>query len=303
MSSANSHPLGSIGFIGLGAMGGRMVRNIRGASRLMVHDADRGRADEVARSIGAHVAGSVLEMGDVETVILMLPDSNVVDSVFSGRNGDSPSLLSALKPGARVIDMSSATPARTVENAAIARRHGLTFVDAPVSGGIGGAEAGTLAIMVGAEPADFAAIKPILDCMGAHVTHVGKVGSGHAVKALNNLLGATIFAATSEVFAAGEKFGLDPAIMQQVINASSGSSYMTNVMWPKAILPKTWDFGFALRLMNKDVGIAMSLIDETGTDTAVVKAGAKLWSDAVKVAPANADMSELAKQYRQSVGL
>jgi len=156
--------------------------------------------------------------------------------------------------------------------------------------------------MAGGDAADFAQALPLLSLMGTKVVHVGPVGSGHAVKALNNLLGATILVATSEIFAAGEKFGLDPAVMHQVIDASSGGSFMTAQAWPRAVLPKTWNFGFAMQLMNKDVGIAMSLIKSTGIKTVLCEANAALWANAVKENP-GADMTIITKNIREAAGL
>ena len=138
---------------------------------------------------------------------------------------------------------------------------------------------------------------------GRNVVLIGEVGSGHAVKALNNLLGATILAATAEIFAAGEKFGLDPHVMQKVINTSSGRSFSTDLTYPKAVLPKTWDFGFAMGLMNKDIGIAMSLIDATGVDTALNRQAAEVWAKAMAAFGPTSDMSEVVRLTYERAGL
>jgi 3-hydroxyisobutyrate dehydrogenase len=285
-----------VGFVGLGAMGGRMVGHLKGFADVQVFDLDVARREQAAQAAGGKAVASIAAMADVEVVILMLPDSPIVDKVLRNE------LLKTLKPGAMVIDMSSSTPANTIENAKISKQHGITFIDAPVSGGIGGAESGKLAIMAGGEAADFARALPLLNRMGTKVVHVGPVGSGHAVKALNNLLGATILVATSEIFAAGEKFGLDPEVMHQVIDASSGGSFMTAHAWPRAVLPKSWNFGFAMQLMNKDVGIAMSLIESTGVQTVLCQANAALWAAAVKANP-GADMTIITKGIREAAGL
>jgi 3-hydroxyisobutyrate dehydrogenase len=287
MSQNNNGAGQKVGFVGLGAMGSRMVAHLKGFADVQVFDLDVARREQAAASAA---------MADAQVVILMLPDSPIVDKVLRNE------LLNTLKSGALVIDMSSSTPANTIENAKLAKQHGITFIDAPVSGGIGGAESGKLAIMAGGEAADFARALPLLNRMGTKVVHVGPVGSGHAVKALNNLLGATILVATSEIFAAGEKFGLDPAVMHQVIDASSGGSFMTAQAWPRAVLPKTWNFGFAMQLMNKDVGIAMSLIKSTGVKTVLCEANAALWAQAVKDTP-GADMTGITKGIREAAGL
>jgi 3-hydroxyisobutyrate dehydrogenase len=285
-----------VGFVGLGAMGSRMVAHLKGFADVQVFDLDITRREQAAAAADGKAVASISAMADAQVVILMLPDSPIVDKVLRNE------LLNTLKSGAIVIDMSSSTPANTIENAKLAKKKGITFIDAPVSGGIGGAESGKLAIMVGGEAADFAQALPLLNRMGAKVVHVGPVGSGHAVKALNNLLGATILVATSEIFAAGEKFGLDPAVMHQVIDASSGGSFMSAQAWPRAVLPKTWNFGFAMQLMNKDVGIAMSLIESTGVKTVLCEANAALWAKAVKENP-GADMTIITKNIREAAGL
>jgi len=293
--------LGTIGFIGLGAMGSRMVRHIRHAEQILVHDVDIERSRVLAAEIGARPVAALKDFAQADTVILMLPDSDAVDQVFRAEGEGA--LLSVLRPGALVIDMGSSTPTRTVENARLAKARGIGFVDAPVSGGVGGAEAASLAIMVGASEQTFETIRPLLQCMGAKVIRAGEVGSGHAVKALNNLLGATILAASAEVFAVGEKFGLDPAVMHSIVDASSGGSFMSNRVWPKAVLPQSWDFGFALALMNKDVGIAMSLIESTGVQTVLSKANAGIWAEANAQAAPGADMSEVVRRMRLVAGL
>ena len=301
-TSATPQPaLGTIGFIGLGAMGSRMVRHIRHAEQILVHDVDIERTRVLAAEIGARPVAALKDFAQADIVILMLPDSDAVDQVFRAEGEGA--LLSVLRPGALVIDMGSSTPTRTVENARIAHARGIRFIDAPVSGGVGGAQAASLAIMVGASAETFEAVRPLLQCMGAKVIRAGEVGSGHAVKALNNLLGATILAASAEVFAVGEKFGLDPAVMHSIVDASSGGSFMSNRVWPKAVLSQSWDFGFALALMNKDVGIAMSLIESTGVQTVLSKANAGIWAEANAQAAPGADMSEVVRRMRLVAGL
>jgi 3-hydroxyisobutyrate dehydrogenase len=278
-----------------------MVRHIRHAEQILVHDVDIERSRVLAAEIGARPVAALKDFAQADTVILMLPDSDAVDQVFRAEGEGA--LLAVLRPGALVIDMGSSTPTRTVENARIAHARGIRFIDAPVSGGVGGAHAASLAIMVGASAETFEAVRPLLQCMGAKVIRAGEVGSGHAVKALNNLLGATILAASAEVFAVVEKFGLDPAVMHSIVDASSGGSFMSNRVWPKAVLPQSWDFGFALALMNKDVGIAMSLIESTGVQTVLSKANAGIWAEANAQAAPGADMSEVVRRMRLVAGL
>jgi len=301
MAQTKDKAFGVVGFVGLGAMGSRMVRHLKGVADLLVFDVEPARAAEAAAAVSGTALDGVAKMSTADAVILMLPTSAIVDEVFRGSDGR-PGLLDILAPGSIVIDMSSSAPTNTVANAALAQKRGITFMDAPVSGGIGGAESGKLAIMAGGSKVDFERARTLLDRLGSRVILVGGVGSGHAIKALNNLLAATIFAATSEVFTVGTKFGLDPAIMREVINASSGGSFMTEVIWPKAVLPRNFDMGFALQLMEKDVRVAMSIIEATGAETVLSKACAGIYASALKAAPPGADMAQLALQVERGAG-
>lgn len=302
MSAIKLRPHKTIGFIGLGMMGSRMVHHLKDYASLIILDADTQRTAEIANASGATAAKSLQDFKSADVVILMLPNSAIIDGVVKG-NGQQPGLLAVLQEGSLILDMSSATPANSVANALESAKKGIAYVDAPVSGGPAGAESGKLAIMAGCEPEHFVIIEPLLNRMGANVVRTGEVGSGHAVKALNNLLAATILQASGEIFAAGEKFGLDPAVMQKVISASSGGSFMTSVAWPKAVLGKTWDFGFSLALMTKDVGIGMSIIDSSGVDAPLCKTNAQIWSAANQAGLGQQDMTQVVKSIRDQAGL
>lgn len=292
----------TVGFVGIGMMGSRMIQNLKGSVKLIVYDVDQARAKQVAIEAGATAAAELSGLAQADAVILMLPNSNVVDVVVKG-DGNGSGLMGVLAAGSMIIDMSSSTPSNTIENAKQCAKKGISYIDAPVSGGPTGAAAGTLAIMVGGSSEDFNHAKPLLEKMGGNVVLIGDVGSGHAVKALNNLLGATVLAATAEIFAAGEKFGLDPQIMQKVINTSSGRSFSTDLTYPKAVLPKTWDFGFAMGLMNKDIGIALSLIESTGVDTALNRQASEVWAKAMAAYGPTSDMSEVVRLTYERAGL
>jgi 3-hydroxyisobutyrate dehydrogenase len=302
MTKNGSSAFKTVGFIGLGAMGSRMVAHLKGLADILIYDTDPARAAEAAAASGGRVVDGVSGMKSADAVILMLPTSAIVDQVLHGANGGK-GLLDYLPSGAMVIDMSSSAPTNSVANAEIAAKRGVRFIDAPVSGGVKGAEAASLAIMVGGAQADFDQALPVLQKMGAKVFLVGKVGSGHAVKALNNLLAATAFAATSEVFAVGAKFGLDPATMLKVIDASSGQSFQTTHVWEKAVIERTFSFGFALALMEKDVRVAMSLFDAMGSDAKLSRTSAAIWAQALATASPGSDMTVVAKQAEQALGL
>jgi 3-hydroxyisobutyrate dehydrogenase len=292
----------TVGFIGLGVMGGKMVRHLKGVANVLVYDVDPARAAEAATAVGGKVVDGVSGMGSADAVVLMLPTSAIVDQVLHGAN-DGKGLLDYLSEGAMVIDMSSSAPTNSVANAEIAAKRGIHFIDAPVSGGAKGAEAASLAIMVGGPQADFDRALPLLQMMGAKVFLVGKVGSGHAVKALNNLLAATALVATSEVFAVGAKFGLDPATMLKVIDASSGQSFQTTHVWQKAVIERSFQFGFTLALMEKDVRVAMSLFDAMGSDAKLSRTSAAIWANALATTAPGSDMTVVARQAEQALGL
>lgn len=276
-----------IGFVGLGNMGGPMSRRLVEAGyRVQAFDVSpQARARAVAQgAVDAPDLEAAASGADV--LLLMLPDSDIVASVVEA--------LPAAATGALVLDMSSSEPLRTRELAARLASHGLRMVDAPVSGGVSGAEAGRLTIMVGGEAAEFERLRPLLEVLGKPV-HVGGVGSGHAIKALNNLLSATHLWVTSEVMVAGQRFGLDPQVMLAVFNGSSGRSGSTENKWPNFILPGTFDSGFGLRLMLKDMGIAVRLAEASGAPIRLGADAEELWREAADGLPPAADHTEIAR--------
>jgi 3-hydroxyisobutyrate dehydrogenase len=224
-------------------------------------------------------------------VVLMLPDSNVVEAVLGE------GLLDALTPGTLLVDMGSSEPMRTKALAERVAARGAVMIDAPVSGGVSGATAGTLTIMVGGPDGEVAAITPLLAALG-RVRHVGPVGAGHALKALNNLMSASHLLASSEALLAGERFGLDPAVMLDAVNGSSGRSGSTENKWPNFVLPETYNSGFALALMVKDIRIALGLAEATGAPSALAARTVELWSEAAAALAPDADHTEIVRWLR-----
>jgi 3-hydroxyisobutyrate dehydrogenase len=176
------------------------------------------------------------------------------------------------------------------------------MIDAPVSGGVSGAKAGTLAIMVGGPEADIAKHRPIFDVLGAQVTRAGDVGAGHAVKSINNLMAGCLFLATSEAMLAGIAFGLDPTVILEVINGSSGRSLSTQVKWPQFVLTDTFDAGFGIQLLVKDMRIALALAHEAGTAARFSEMAVDLWSEAAAALSPAADNTEIVRWLRGEVG-
>ena len=189
-------------------------------------------------------------------------------------------LAANLRAGAIVIDMSSADPVGTRALGGELGRRNVALVDAPVSGGVQGAQNGTLAIMIGGDAAAVAAVKPVLAAMGKNLFEVGGPGCGHAMKALNNFLAATSSAAGAEAIAIGRRFGLDPAVMAYVINASTGRSFVSENLIKQHVLSGAYATGFALGLLAKDVKIAADLAQQIDVEAPVLQLVDGLWSEA-----------------------
>lgn len=251
--------MAKITFIGLGNMGGPMAGNlVKAGHDVTVFDLSK---DAVAALVseGAKTAETAHDATKgAECVITMLPAGKHVEAVYLGEDG----LLAALPEGTLVIDSSTISPetARSVAEQAEAKH--IPFLDAPVSGGVGGAKAGTLSFICGGDEDTFNKAKPILESMGKNIFHAGDHGAGQVAKICNNMLLAILMAGTSEALALGVKNGLDPAVLSEVMKQSSGGNWALNVYnpWPGVMdgVPASRDYegGFLVNLMNKDLGLA-----------------------------------------------
>jgi 3-hydroxyisobutyrate dehydrogenase len=288
---------GRVGFVGLGRMGVPMSRRLLDAGYAVVgYDVSPAARAVVAALPGAEVTEKVTEVADgADVVVLMLPGSAVVEDVLIDAD-----LLDALSSDTILVDMSSSEPSRTKALAARASVQGQTLIDAPVSGGVRGAETGALTIMVGAPDEVFAQVLPMLQAMGSRVVHAGSVGAGHAVKALNNLMSASHLLASSEAMLTGMAFGLDPAVILEVVNGSSGRSGSTQLKWPDYILTGTYGSGFSMQLMVKDMRIALDLARQTGIPARSAALAVELWSQALDALPPGADHTEIARWLEQA---
>jgi len=282
---------GRIGFVGLGNMGMPMARRLAAAGyQVCGFDASARVMASLDGGDGLSAAGGLTAVAATGTVILMLPDSDVVERVLIDDG-----LLAGMRPGSMIIDMSSSDPARTRELAERAAALGITLIDAPVSGGVAGALEGSLTIMVGGPEQAFLAARPVLEQLGSRVVHAGGSGAGHAVKALNNLMSAAHLLASSEALIAGRRFGLDPAVMLEIINGSSGRSGSTELKWPRYVLTESYNAGFPVRLMVKDIKLALAIERATGTPSAVSEATVAAWSRALEDLPPDADHTAIAR--------
>lgn len=263
-----------LGFLGLGMMGLPMTRNLlRGGFAVAGFDLQATAATVLQGEAGYRVASAPDDAAkDADVLILMLPSSKVVDDLLWTQG-----LAQRLKPGQVMLDMSSSDPICSRENSQKLQALGIHFVDAPVSGGVKRAIDGSLSIMMGGEIAQIEAVRPILLAMGKTLVHVGAAGAGHAVKALNNYVSASGLLAVCEALVAAEKFGIDPHLVNQVFNASTGKNNTTEVKVENFMLSEKFNSGFALALMRKDLQTAQTFIDRMGTPDDFAQTCLKTW--------------------------
>jgi 3-hydroxyisobutyrate dehydrogenase len=270
-------------------MGWPMAANLVAAGvDLTIFDLDSDRLAEFASDHACAVAKHPADFAGVSILVTMLPDGHVVADVVCNWEGG---VLNVLQPGSTILDMSSSGPRGTIELRDEAQRHGLDVVDAPVSGGVPRATDATLSIMVGASDESFAKVEPTLQKLGKAIFRTGPVGSGHAMKALNNVLAATAYAALAEAIEVGREYSLDPKTLVDVVNESTGRSFTSEVVFAQNVIPGTYATGFALGLLAKDAGIAAEMAESVDVDAPVLELVAERWTEALAGAGFSADHS------------
>jgi 3-hydroxyisobutyrate dehydrogenase len=281
-----------IGFIGLGMMGLPMTNCLSKAGHaLFLADADAGRLSEIVTTLNATRLDAD-NAKSLDVLITMLPNSAIVESVLLG-NQSTHGWAAALPRGAVVIDMSSSEPARSRELGLALKELGLDYLDAPVSGGVKRAVDGTLAILVGGEPVVMERCRGLLDAMGKNILHIGTAGSGHAAKALNNYVSAAGLMATVEALHVAKRFGIEPEVMVDVLNASSGRSNTSENKAKQFMLSGSFASGFSMQLMNKDLKIARGLSDTVGYPMRLGKPAIALWDEVSKQSTPTTDHTEM----------
>lgn len=277
-----------VGFIGLGMMGAPMAHRLHEAGfALVVQDANASTQDAfVEAHPGTRAVTDPEAYARCEAVITMLPNSDVVEAVLDR-------VAPQLAPGTMVIDMSSSDPGRTRALAGRLADRQIVLLDAPVSGGVKKALAGTLAIMVGGDLQAYGRIDRVLAVMGSHLTHVGPVGAGHALKALNNYVSMAALIATAEAVHVGRAFGIEPGTVVDVINASTGRNNTTENKARQFMLSGSFDSGFSLALAAKDVGIAAALGPTLGQRMALAQYVRQMTTDASQILGPKADHTEM----------
>jgi 3-hydroxyisobutyrate dehydrogenase len=271
-------------------MGDPMSRRIAAAGfPTVIGDADADRAARLATE-DERRAGTLAEVAASDAVVLMLPNSDVVESVLLGDG-----LLERMAPGSVLVDMSSSDARRTVELAARVLEHGVAFADAPVSGGVARARTGELTAIVGANPELLVRLEPLLRSMASNVFRVGELGSGHAAKALNNLLSATGLLISVEAVEAGRRFGIDPATLLELINVSTGMNHATKTKVERYVLSERFDSGFRAALMLKDLRLAEAICEDAGLGTTLAGQVTEQWARAAAQLAPDADQTEIAR--------
>jgi 3-hydroxyisobutyrate dehydrogenase len=267
-----------VGFIGLGNMGWPMAGHLVAAGfSLTVRDADSEREHRFADEHGCGVAGSPGAFSNCAVVVTILPDDRIVrQAVLEWRGGLGP----ALSPGAVVVEMSSSNPIATIELARELSNYGVDVIDAPVSGGVQRAKSASLTIMIGGDDPVVERTQSVLETLGERLFRTGPLGTGHAMKALNNFVGGATYAIVTEALAIGQHFGLDPGTMIDVMNASTARSFNTEFVLKEHVLTGEYATGFALALLAKDVGIAAALASAAEVDAPFSDLTSRRWAEA-----------------------
>ncbi|OZI23278.1 2-hydroxy-3-oxopropionate reductase [Bordetella genomosp. 9] len=289
-----------IGFIGLGMMGTPMSRCLANAGfSLFLADADAARTDTLCKELNA-AALTEDNAGTLDALVTMLPNSAIVESVLLGDGAAG--WASRLKRGAVVIDMSSSEPARSRDLGATLRDMGLSYLDAPVSGGVRRATDGSLAILVGGDPAVLERCMPLLQAMGKSILRIGDAGAGHAAKALNNYVSAAGLLATVEALHVAARFGIDPSVMTDVLNASTGRSNTSENKVKQFMLSGSYASGFFMQLMNKDLKIARALAATVDYPLRVGETVTDVWDQVSQDATPTTDHTEMYRMLDPDAG-
>ncbi len=268
-----------VGFIGLGNMGAPMARHVAKAGfSVVVYDVEPSVRERLAEEIGGTAAVTPADFAGVTSLVTMLPNSKIVASALLDWDGGIPAYLAQ---GSVIIDMSSSDPTETAALGERLAATGLALVDAPVSGGVAKAEAGTLTIMIGGTDESVERAMPVLEAMSSAIVRTGPLGSAHAMKALNNVVAGATTMACFEALAAGRRFGLDPKTMTDIWNQSTAQSFVTSVVMENNVVTGTFDSGFALPLYAKDVAVAEAIFASTGVEATVSNAVAQAFRNAV----------------------
>jgi len=288
-----------IGFIGLGNMGRPLAERLLKKYQLYVYDLE----EENLNFFVSHGAIKCLSPSEIasntDKVFLCLPTSSIVEKVINGDKG----IFKTAKQNSFIIDMTTGEPEITRELSKNLLLRDINFIDAPVSGGPKGARLGNIAIMIGGTEKQFSIIKPIMDNISSNIFYAGEIGSGHAIKAGNNLLNLICRMATFEVISMLVKDGVDPEKAVNIIQKSSGRNYATEITLPDNILSGKMFQGFSTGLMKKDSGVALQIANSNTIDMPLGKLAQKLLNETIEEFGIDADMSKVAISYEDKTGV
>ncbi len=289
-----------VGFIGVGKMGAPMSKNLRRGDYTVVAYDTRPENVKALAGDGVQEATSLAELAmRADVVITMLPNSDVVDAVVDGREG----IATHLGKGKLIIDMSSSYPTRTGILASRVGEKGLRLIGAPVSGGVVGAEAATLAIMPGGPKEIVNAAMPIFETLGKTIVHIDEAPeSGHAMKCVNNFLSATSLLVSMEAMVLASKLGLNPEKALQVLNGGSGMNSATKDKWPRFLLPRDFACGFSTGLMHKDLSMGSDLARENGVAAFYLNHAREIYGLGVQKYGPDSDQTELLQMFEEWSG-
>jgi 3-hydroxyisobutyrate dehydrogenase len=291
----------TVGFIGVGNMGWPMAASlVRAGFPVLINDSRREVANNFVQQHGGTAPDTLKQLAaGSDMVVTMLPTSVIVENVLAG--GDD-NVFAGMKPGTIVIEMSSGVPSVTQRLAEEVEALGGHLIDGPVSGGVPRAKTGELAIMVGGDAAIIDRAMPVLSAMGTSVLRTGGIGSGQAMKALNNLVSTGGFLIGIEALLIGQRFGLDPAVMTDVLNAATGMNNSTQKKFRQFVLSRGFNAGFTMGLLAKDLSIALQVGRETGTAAPLSALVKEMIVSAEAMFGSAADHTEMAKWVEKLVG-
>lgn len=274
MKQTNTNGAGKVGVIGLGKMGRGMANSLKRAGHDVLGLDASPAAGQACAQDGIAVAGSLRELlGQADTIVLSLPNSDIVRDMVQGPEG----IAALARPGTLLIDTTTADPATMKAVLPLLRQAGVALVDAPVSGGPRGAAAGELTMFIGGSPADLARAEAVLSALGSKRFHIGDTGAGYIAKLVNNLLVASHLLTASEAFRIAEAAGVKTEQLLEAVNAGSGRSGVTLYNYPSRILNGAFDSGFTMQLMRKDVRLAQGLMRSVDLDLPVSGQVATIW--------------------------
>jgi len=290
-----------VAFLGLGDIGSLMAAHLaRDPFDLVVWNRTVAKAETFARDHKARVARTPAEaVSGADVVVTCLPSSVEVEAILHGENG----MLDAFRKGSVLVDCTSGDPPTSRSIAAELGGRGVDFIDAPVSGGTIAAKSGSLTVMWGGEALVFERVRSVIEAFGKKIVHAGQVGSGDALKAINNALLAVHILSTAEGLAVLVKAGVDPKVALEVINASSGRSNSSENLIPQRVLTRAFPRTFRLALLEKDIGIAAVLADDLGVRTPVISLAAERFHEAREQLGEEADHVEAVKMIERENGI